>query len=65
MFILKDLNCSRCGGEIQVFGYTEKDKHGKTRTIVDYGQCTYCGKIEILPQDDFREFTYLYCRKRN
>lgn len=63
MYVLKDSKCQICNGEIEVFAYTGQDEYGKTITVVDHGQCSCCGKIVILPQDDFREFIYKHCRR--
>lgn len=65
MYILKDRKCARCeNDEIIVHSYSEKDKYGRNKTIVDYGECSYCCGIEILPQEDFRTFVSQFCIRK-
>ena len=64
MYLLKNIKCSRCGGEIAVLPYTEDDQFGKSRRVVDCGKCTYCDKVEILPTEDYRDFVRDYCYAR-
>lgn len=65
MYVLKYRVCERCGGDIQVLPYTEKDECGNKETLVDYGRCVNCDKTDILPQEDYHEFVRTFCiRKR-
>ncbi len=57
MYVLKN-PCSRCGGNVLVNYY--KDEEGNK--IVDCGECLYCGKIEILSQDEYDEFITRCCK---
>lgn len=65
MYVLKQRICDRCGSYIRVSSYRERDDYGKDISVVDCGTCITCDKIEILPQDDFREFVSEYCVKIN
>ena len=64
MYVLKDRQCERCGNDIQVLPYTDKDEYGRSETVVDCGMCVYCGKIDILPQEDYRQFVSQFCIRR-
>lgn len=61
MYVLKQRMCDRCGSYIHVSSYKERDDYGKDISVVDCGTCITCGKIEILPQDDFKEFVSEHC----
>ena len=61
MYVLKQRMCDRCKSYISVSSYRERDENGKDRLVVDCGTCITCGKIEILPQDDFKEFVSEHC----
>lgn len=63
MYVLKDTKC-KCGGFIEVLGYKDKDKNGKNVTLVDVGSCIDCGKVEILPPEDFHGFVHQHCMKK-
>lgn len=59
MYVLKEHKCERCGGSIIVFPFTEKSE-----VVVDYGACEYCGKIEILPSENYRRFVAEFCERK-
>lgn len=64
MYVLRDMKCCRCENEIIVYGFTEKNRCGKYKSVVDYGECVYCGKKEILPQENFRDFVSQFCIRK-
>ena len=64
MYVLKDRKCRKCGENIAVLSYAQKNKLGKYELIVDYGECIYCGKVEILPNEDYRSFVREFCEKK-
>jgi hypothetical protein len=55
MYILNNMKCERCGGDIQVISYGRE---------VDRGECTKCSLVEILPSDDYKEFVDKFCVKK-
>lgn len=60
MYVLKDRKCERCGNEIEVLMY----KDNKGTFIVDNGECVFCGKVEILPQEPYIPFVHEFCIKK-
>lgn len=65
MYVLKDRKCERCGNEILVLHYKDKSWiTGKTGLYVDHGECVFCGKIEILPGEEYKSFVERYCVSR-
>ena len=51
-YILRDRKCERCQNKIEVLS---------ADGVVDCGKCVSCGKIEILPQENYREFINEFC----
>lgn len=58
MYILKNENCTRCGGLISIIG--GKDV-GDKAPVVSHGVCMTCLKNVVLPQDDFVSFVQEHC----
>lgn len=58
MYVLKDRKCDICNNYIQVFSFNDEDTD---KRFVDSGECTNCGKVDILPQEEYRGFVRDYC----
>jgi hypothetical protein len=53
-----------CGGYIVVMPHTEKpchDNNYREKTLVDYGVCTECLSMTILPSEDYFKFIEENC----
>lgn len=61
MYILKDMTCSKCDGEICVVPC--EDEYGQK--VVSHGICVDCSKIQILPVEPFNIFVRKYCERTN
>lgn len=61
MYVLKDRKCERCDNYIQVHSYRDKDRIGRDIRVVDYGSCVCCGKLDILPIEEYSKFVHQFC----
>lgn len=58
MKVLRGVKCNKCGGDIGVISYYDKESKS---TVVSHGCCVDCSSNVCLPQERYMEFIRENC----